>query len=292
MPSNDPAVELEGVTKDFPVGLRGLRLRAVNDLSLRVERGEIYGLLGPNGSGKSTTSKIILGLLEPTAGRCRTFGLPSGRVAARQRIGYLPESPYFYRFLTGRELIRFYGRMGGLAGGRLTARVNEVFAWAGLTGDADRRVGTYSRGMLQRIGLAQVLVHEPELVILDEPTGGLDPCGTAAVTELILKLKAEGRTVLIISHLLSQIEDVCDRIAILDRGRLVFEGAVAELGENSDRLVLVMDKLPGGELADLRTWLAARGRTIESAGPPRVRLDQVFLQAVRRREPNGSTDTK
>ena len=269
------------------MGLRGVRLRAVDDLSLRVERGQIYGLLGPNGSGKSTTNKIILGLLEPTVGRCRTFGIPSGTVEARQQIGYLPEAPYFYRFLTGRELVRFYGRMGGLAGGRLTARVNEVIAWAGLTGDADRRVGTYSRGMLQRVGLAQVLVHQPALVVLDEPTGGLDPCGTAAVTELILKLKAEGRTVLITSHLLSQIEDVCDRIAILERGRLVFEGAVAELGENSDRLVLVMDKLPGDELADLRTWLAARGRTIESAGPPWARLDQVFLQAVRRREPDG-----
>ena len=270
------------MTKDFPAGLRGMRLRAVDNLSLRVDRGQIHGLLGPNGSGKSTTSKIILGLLEPTAGRSRVFGVPSGRVEARQQIGYLPESPYFYRFLTGRELLRFYGRMGGLAGGRLTARVNDVMAWAGLTGAADRRVGTYSRGMLQRIGLAQALVHEPKLGILDEPTGGLDPQGTAAVTELILKLKAEGRTVLITSHLLSQVEDVCDRIAILERGGLIFEGAVAALAEDTDRVVVVMSKLTTDELTALRSWLAERGRRIESAGPPRARLDQFFLKATGR----------
>ena len=260
-----------------------MRLRAVDNLSLRIERGQIYGLLGPNGSGKSTTSKIVLGLLEPTAGRSRVFGQPSARVEVRQQIGYLPESPNFPRFLTGRELLRFYGRMSGLAGGRLTARVDGVMGWAGLTEAADRRVGAYSRGMRQRIGLAQALIHEPELVILDEPTGGLDPQAAAAVTELILKLKAEGRTVLIISHLLSQVEDVCDRIAVLEHGRLVFEGALAELDEESDRLVVVTSRLTSEELAALRSWLAARGRTIESAGPPRARLDRFLLQATRPR---------
>ena len=279
--SSDAALELEGVTRDFAVGWRGLRLRALDRLNLRIERGQVYGLLGPNGSGKSTTLKIILGLLEPTAGRCTVFGIPSDRVEARRMIGYLPESPYFYGYLTGRELVRFYGRMSGLKGARLAARVDEVIAWTGLEAGADRRVETYSKGMLQRIGLAQALVHDPELVILDEPTAGLDPAGVEAVTELILNLKDEGKTVLITSHLLAQIEEVCDRIAILDRGRLIVECAVSDLPP-SDEQMLVVSKLPAGELVELRAWLAARGRTIESVGPPRARLDEIFLQQAAR----------
>lgn len=268
------------MTKDFAVGLRGLRLRAVDGLSLRVERGQVCGLLGPNGSGKSTTIKLILGLLPPTAGRCAVFGIPSDRVEARQHVGYLPESPYFYRYLTARELVRFYGRMCGMSGASLETRVSEVINWAGLGREEDRSVGTFSRGMLQRIGLAQMLVHEPELVILDEPTAGLDPAGTAAVAGLIRKLKGEGKTVLITSHLLGQIEEVCDRIAIMNHGRLILEGALAELAEDSDRQLLTVSKLSDGELTELRAWLAARGRTIEAVGLSRARLDQAFLKAT------------
>lgn len=169
----EAAVELEGLTKDFATGLRGVRLRAVDHLSLRIGGGEVFGLLGPNGSGKSTTIKVILGLLAPTAGACRVFGVPSERVESRVAVGYLPEAPNFYRFLSGRELVAFYGRICGLSGAKLAARVAEVIAWVGLTEAAERRVGTYSKGMLQRIGLAQALVHDPRLVILDEPTAGL-----------------------------------------------------------------------------------------------------------------------
>ena len=222
--------------KDFAVGLRGLRLRAVDHVSLAVRPGEVFGLLGPNGSGKSTTIKLLLGLLEPTAGECTIFGAPSGKVEARRDVGYLPEAPNFYRFLTGRELVTFYGRMCGLAGAALRERVDEVIALVGLAGAADRRVGTYSKGMLQRIGLAQALVHDPRLLILDEPTAGVDPVGSAEISELILALKARGKTVLITSHLLGQIEELCDRVAILDRGRLVAEGRVADLAGDQGRL--------------------------------------------------------
>ena len=277
-----PAIELRGLVKDFAVGLRGVKLRAVDDLSLRVEPGQVYGLLGPNGSGKSTTIKIILGLLEPTAGVCRVCGVPSARVEARLDVGYLPESPYFYRHLTGRELVRFYARICGLSGATLPARVAEVIAWVGLTEAADRRVGTYSKGMRQRIGLAQALVHDPRLVILDEPTAGVDPVGAAAISELILKLKAQGKTVLITSHLLAQIEDICDRVAILDRGRLMLEGTVRDLVGSADRQALIVGKLSSGELGDLRAWLAARGRTLESVEQPRARLDRIFLERVGR----------
>ncbi len=280
-----PAVELRGLVKDFAVGLRGVKLRAVDHLDLRVEAGQVYGLLGPNGSGKSTTIKLLLGLLAPSAGTCAIFGVPSGRVEARREVGYLPEAPYFYRHLTGRELVRFYGKMCGLGGAALEARLAETLAIVGMEDAADRRVGTYSKGMLQRIGLAQTLVHDPRLLILDEPTAGVDPVGSAAIADLILQLKARGKTVLITSHLLGQIEDVCDRVAILDRGKLILEGAVAELIGRSDRQALVVEALPASELAELRAWLAARGRKLEAVETPRARLDRIFLDKVGRREP-------
>ncbi len=278
------AIELRGVTKDFPVGLRGLKLRAVDNLTLDVPAGQVFGLLGPNGSGKSTTIKIILGLLEPTIGECRVVGVPSAQVESRRNVGYLPEAPYFYRYLSGAELVRFYARVCGVPRARLDTRVREVLDWVGLTGAAARRVGTYSKGMLQRVGLAQALVHDPRLVILDEPTAGVDPAGSADISQMILRLKSEGRTVLITSHLLAQIEDVCDRIAILDRGKLILEGAVAELVGRRDRQALIVESLPPAELDELRAWLAARGRALESIEQPRARLDEIFLREVARAE--------
>ena len=274
--------------KDFAVGLRGLRLRAVDHVSLAVRPGEVFGLLGPNGSGKSTTIKLLLGLLEPTAGECTIFGVPSGKVEARRDVGYLPEAPNFYRFLTGRELVMFYGRMCGLVGAALRERVDEMIALVGLAGAADRRVGTYSKGMLQRIGLAQALVHDPRLLILDEPTAGVDPVGSAEISELILALKARGKTVLITSHLLGQIEELCDRVAILDRGRLVAEGRVADLAGAQGRLSFETDALPPEEIAALRAWLESRGRKLEAVVPARRRLEEVFRAHVGR----GPRDTE
>src|SRR5262252_6664460 len=213
-----PAVAVQGLTKIFPVPFHPTRrVIAVNDLSLRIERGEVYGLLGPNGSGKSTTLKIILGLVSPTRGRTEIFGRDSRLVESREAVGFLPENPYFYKYLSGAETLRFFGRLCGLRGAALRNRVNELLDLVGLNKARKRRLGTYSKGMLQRIGLAQALVHDPRLVVLDEPTAGVDPVGAAAMCELILQLKARGKTVLITSHLLGQIEDICDRVAILDR---------------------------------------------------------------------------
>lgn len=283
--ASETALELRGLVKDFAIGLRGVKLRAVDHLDLRVEAGQVYGLLGPNGSGKSTTIKLLLGLLEPTAGEARIFGIDSMRVEARRDVGYLPEAPYFYRHLSGRELVRFYGQMCGMNGDALEARLAEVLALVDMTAAADRRVGTYSKGMLQRIGLAQALIHDPRLLILDEPTAGVDPVGAAAITALILNLKARGKTVLITSHLLGQIEDICDRVAILDQGKLILEGSMTELVGQADRQALVVETLPVAELAELRAWLAARGRTLEAVETPRARLDRVFLDRVTRRHP-------
>ncbi len=277
-----PAIEIRGLTKDFPINLRGLKLRAVDNLTLSVPQGQVFGLLGPNGSGKSTTIKVILGLLEPTIGECRVFGVPSHKVESRRNVGYLPEAPYFYRYLSGYELVRFYARICGVPRDKLDARVREVVEWVGLSGAAERRVGTYSKGMLQRIGLAQALVHDPKLVVLDEPTAGVDPVGSAEMCELIIKLKQQGRTVLITSHLLAQIEDVCDHIAILDRGKLILEGNVTELVGQRDRQALIVDPLPEADLAALKTWLAERGHTLNAVEQPRARLDELFLSKVSR----------
>lgn len=282
------AVRIRGLVKDYAVGLRGVKLRAVDHLDLTVGAGQVYGLLGPNGSGKSTTVKAILGLLEPTAGQCEVFGVSSLRVEARREVGYLPEAPYFYRHLSGRELVRFCARLCGEGGPDLAARVADVIALVGMSAAADRRVGTYSKGMLQRIGLAQALVHDPRLLILDEPTAGVDPVGSAEMADLILQLKARGKTILITSHLLGQIEDICDRVAILDRGRLVIEGAVPELVAAPGRQALVVEELPSEELAALRAWLQERGRTLLAVEPGGRRLEEVFLARVGRRPKEGT----
>jgi ABC-2 type transport system ATP-binding protein len=288
-PTPASAIEITGLTKDFALNLRGIKLRAVDDLTLNVPAGQVYGLLGPNGSGKSTTIKIILGLLDPTVGECKVFGVPSGRVDSRLNVGYLPEAPYFYRYLSGEELVKFYARICGVPKKILKDRVREVIDWVGLSGASHRRVGTYSKGMLQRIGLAQALVHDPRLIILDEPTAGVDPVGSAEISELILKLKKQGKTVLITSHLLAQIEDICDRVAILDKGKLIVEGAVNDLVGLQDRQSLIVDSLPPAELEELRAWLAARGHVLNAVEQPRTRLDQLFLSKVSRPQKTGES---
>ncbi|MGZ5503677.1 MAG: ABC transporter ATP-binding protein, partial [Chthoniobacterales bacterium] len=225
----EPAVAVTGLTKVFPLHFQRKSIVAVRDLSLSVAPGQVYGLLGPNGSGKSTTLKIILGLVSPTRGQAKIFGRDSSRVASREAVGFLPESPYFPKYLTAQETLHFYGKLCGLRGHDLKKRAAELLELVGLTSAKDRRLGGFSKGMLQRIGLAQALVHEPRLVVLDEPTAGVDPAGSREIRNLILDLKRRGITVLLSSHLLEQGQEVCDRIGILANGVLVREGAVDEL---------------------------------------------------------------
>jgi ABC-2 type transport system ATP-binding protein len=277
------------LTKDFPIGLRGVKVRALDHLDLTVRSNEVFGLLGPNGSGKSTAIKLVLGLLEPTSGSSRIFGCPSRTVRSRVDVGYLPEAPYFYRHLTGRELVAFFARICGMKGRGVRERVEEVIAWVGMAGAADRRVGTYSKGMLQRIGLAQAMVHDPGLLILDEPTAGVDPIGAAEIGELIVRLRGEGKTILLCSHLLAQVEGVCDRIAILDRGRLVLAGAVRDLVSDKDQVAAILEGFPEVARGDLEGWVARLGARVVSIEPRRNRLDEVFLRHVRG-GPAGSPD--
>lgn len=275
-----PAVEISRLTKDFRIGVRGVKLRAVDDVSFSVAPGEIFGLLGPNGSGKSTTLKIMLGLFRPTSGTCRLFGWESTDAAARRDVGFLPEAPYFYGWLSGRELVRFYAKLAGVPAKRLDAAVEEALEITGMTAAASRRVKTYSKGMLQRIGVAQAIVHDPRLVILDEPTAGIDPIGSAEIGECILGMKRRGKTVLLCSHLLGQVENICDRIAIMDKGRLVVAGTLDAVLTRRDRTTLTLSGAEGlseTDFAELRAFLRSRGVEIESVAHPRMSLEKFFV---------------
>lgn len=284
-----PAIRIQNLTKDFAVGMRGMKLRAVDDLCLEVGDNEIFGLLGPNGSGKSTTIKIILGLLEASTGTCEIYGRPSKLVDARRSVGFLPEAPYFYRYLTGRELVRYYARICMVPRVEIDAAVDSVIKLVGMTEAANRRVGTYSKGMLQRIGLAQSLVHDPQLVILDEPTAGVDPLGSAAIAEIVRELKRRGKTILLSSHLLAQIEGLCDRVAILHRGKLVREGRVDDLVEEKDAESLVVQGLSAEGRAAVEAEIKAQGGRLARVEKPRLSLDAYFLKEVHERENEHAT---
>lgn len=280
-------VQIEHLTKIFPVPLRRERVVAVQDLSLRVEKGEVYGLLGPNGSGKSTTLKILLGLVTATRGTTRVFGEPSNSVRSRRDVGFLPENPYFYKFLTGSETVRFFGKLSGMSGDALHARVQELLELVGLKDAAARRVGSYSKGMLQRIGLAQALVQDPGLLVLDEPTAGVDPVGSREIRDLILELKARGKTVLLCSHLLSQVQEVCDRVGILARGRLIREGRVNDLLAVSNRNEMVVENATPERLAQLNQAAERLGLRVVSSGRAQTTLENLFLDAI---DPSQSPD--
>lgn len=280
-------VEIEHLTKVFRVPMRRDRVVAVRDLSLRVEPGEVYGLLGPNGSGKSTTLKVVLGLVPATRGETRVFGEDSRFVRSRKDVGFLPENPYFYKFLTGTETVRFFGKLSGLSGASLESRVVELLQLVGLTEAAGRRVGAYSKGMLQRIGLAQALVQDPGLLVLDEPTAGVDPVGSREIRDLILALKARGKTILLCSHLLSQVQEICDRVGILARGTLVREGRVEDLLSVRDRTEMVFTGASPEKMASLQAAAEKLGMNVVSTGRPQTTLEHLFLEAI---SPDESAD--
>jgi ABC-2 type transport system ATP-binding protein len=283
----DLAVEIKNLVKQFRPAGRKEPLLAVDRVSIRIAPGEVYGLIGPNGSGKSTTMKALLGLVQPDAGVCRIFGNDSMRVDSRQDVGFLPENPYFYKHLSGSETLRFYGKLCGLRGSKLDARVKDLLALVDLTEAGNRRLGGYSKGMLQRIGLAQALIQEPRLVILDEPTAGVDPVGSRQIRDLILDLKQRGITVFLCSHLLEQVQEVCDRVGIIFRGRMVKEGPIDELLAVEDQTEIVLRDASPELVAKVRELVAAdAGAELLRAGRPKTTLERLFLQeTVDRREP-------
>jgi ABC-2 type transport system ATP-binding protein len=276
----EPAVQVTGLTKVFPIPFRGQKLVAVRDLDLRVEPGEVYGLLGPNGSGKSTTLKIILGLISPTQGRTTIFGRESTLVESRAAVGFLPENPYFYKYLTGEETLVFFGKLCGMQGSRLKKRIDELLDLVGLNNARDRRLGTYSKGMLQRIGLAQALVNKPRLVVLDEPTAGVDPAGSREIRDLIVDLKAQGITVLLSSHLLAQAQEMCDRVGILANGLLVREGRLTDLIAIENQTELVVENASERLIAEIEELAAKSQAKLVARRGSTTTLERLFLEAT------------
>jgi ABC-2 type transport system ATP-binding protein len=305
-----PAIQTEELTKDYAVGFwRKRPRRALDRLTLTVEAGEIFGFLGPNGAGKTTTLKLLMQLIFPTSGRASILGLPIGSVALKRRVGYLPENPYFYDHLTAEELLDYFARLFGYAPAERRARVARLLDQVGL--EAERRLALrkYSKGMLQRVGLAQAILNDPEVVFLDEPMSGLDPLGRRDVRALVLELRARGATVFFSSHILSDAEALCDRVAVLARGRLAGQGRVADimafdvkgwevilsdnepelLGRLSDQVSKVTQiadrrfslEVPGA-VAPHRVLaeLAASGAKLVSVNPIRETLEDYFVRSI------------
>lgn len=251
-----PAIQTVGLRKEYG------RKVALHDLTLEVQPGEVFGFLGPNGAGKTTAVKILLGLVRPTAGQARLFGRPVDDPAVRRRVGYLPENFRFQDWLTGAELLDFHGRLAGLSVEQRRAGIPKVLCQVGLADRADDRLRGYSKGMTQRIGLAQAILHRPSLVLLDEPTSALDPIGRREVRDLIRSLRAEGVAVFLNSHLLGEVELVCDRVAIVDRGRVVRAGPLADLLGAASELRLTVDRVD----PDLHTLLDGHARVLAVDG--------------------------
>jgi ABC-2 type transport system ATP-binding protein len=308
MSAAPPIVRIQDIVKDFRPGL-GLRSRRVlHGISFSVREGEIFGFVGPNGAGKTTTLKILMGLIRPSAGAASILGHDVGETSFRRHVGFLPENPYFYDFLTGREILGFYARLSGVPRAGMRARVDTLLEWVGLGSAADARLRTYSKGMLQRIGIAQALVHDPSVVFLDEPMSGLDPIGRKEVRDLILRLRSEGKTVFMSTHILSDVEMVCDRVAIIVRGRIRFEGATHEfLAGGEPEADVVLARLSPEVAASLEEQFRARlrgvddrielrvaeklvnpllhaaiaaGAEVVSVTPHRMSLESIFLSAV------------
>ena len=279
--SDQTVVSTVGLTKVFRDFWQRARVRAVNDLDLTVQSGEIFGLLGPNGSGKSTTIKMILGLLHPTRGRISVFNRPPDDVRVKNRIGYLPEESYLYRFLNARETLDYYGTLFKLHRRERSRRTDELLEMVGLRSAARRPVGEYSKGMARRIGLAQALINDPDLLILDEPTSGLDPIGAKLVKDIILRLGREHRkTILLSSHLLADVEEVCARVTILFGGQQRVQGDIEEVLSRDDKIQITCDRLSEETLAEMATVAEKReGKTLD-IGRPRERLESLFLRIV------------
>src|ERR1041384_72994 len=274
------AIRTENLTKKYALGWRRGKLLALDRLNLNVREGEVYGLLGPDGAGKSTPLKLILDLVSPTDGAVWIFDTPANKVVSRLHVRFLPENPYFYRYLKGGETIALYRRVCGITGAPRQKRVEDLLDLVGLQHARDRRLAGYSKGMLQRIGLASALVHDPKLLLLDEPTAGGDPVGSKNIRHLVHRLKEMGKTVLLSSHLLAQVQDVCDRIGVLNLGRMILEGQVDQLISDQRRLSITVQDLPEVARAKVEDYVRTVGGKIVSVEHPQTTLEHLFLDAV------------
>jgi ABC-2 type transport system ATP-binding protein len=301
-------VLVDDLVKDVRPGFGLRKKRILDGISFRVREREIFGFIGPNGAGKTTALKVLMGLIRATSGKASILGHDVSETTFRRQIGFLPEQPYFHDFLTGREILRFYAKLSGVSQGRRERRVTELLELVGLSASGNTRLRSYSKGMLQRIGVAQALVHDPQVVFLDEPMSGLDPVGRKEVRDIILRLRAEGKTVFMNTHILSDVEMVCDRVAIIVSGRIRYEGAIDEfLHAGEPKADLVFANLPGEAATHLEDHFGAQlrghgerielriaekdssevlrvaldaGAEVISATPHRVSLESIFLSTV------------
>ena len=275
-----PAVEALNLTKIYRDFWRRPKVKAVDNIGFEIMPGEIFGLLGPNGSGKSSTLKMTLGLLNPTAGSISVLGASPTDVRTKERIGYMPEESFLYRHLTARETLDFFARLFDIGAAERKNRIDELLEMVGLTHASHRYVGEFSKGMARRIGLAQALINDPDLIILDEPTSGLDPMGCRQVKDLILKLAERGKTILLASHLLADVEDVCHRIAILYNGRIQAHGGIKQLLEKRNELTLTVGALPPEALKKVLAVIREQTGKEAAVGRPARELEQFFLDVV------------
>ncbi len=280
----DTVIETRSLSKVYRDFWGRQKVRALKALDLEIRRGEIFGLLGPNGSGKTTTIKLLLGLLFPTSGQALVFGKDATEVTKNERIGYLPEESYLYRFLNAEETLDFYGKLFDMPAEVRRQRVGRLIEMVGLTGAKRRQLKEYSKGMTRRIGLAQALINDPELVLLDEPTSGLDPIGTRDMKDLILNLKKQGKTVVMCSHLLADVQDVCDRIGILYQGELKELGRVDSLLKLRDETDIRATGLSEAAVEEVKEVIERHGGTVKFVGNPTTTLEDLFLHIIAQSE--------
>lgn len=280
-PTGDVVIETRSLSKVFRDFWGRPKVRALNALDLQIRRGEIFGLLGPNGSGKSTTIKLLLGLLFPSSGQALVFNKDATDVAKNERIGYLPEESYLYKFLNAEETLDFYARLFNMTPEVRKERIEQLIQLVGIQHARRRQLREYSKGMTRRIGLAQALINDPELILLDEPTSGLDPIGTREMKDLILKLRDQGKTVLMCSHLLPDVQDVCDRIAILHQGELKELGAVSELLTDQNVTQIKARGLSPAAEAEIRAVIAKHHGELLKVDHPTLSLEELFLNIVK-----------
>lgn len=279
--SGEVVIETRSLSKDYRDFWGRPKVHALKALDMEVRRGEIFGLLGPNGSGKSTTIKLLLGLLFPTSGYALVFGKDATDVNKNERIGYLPEESYLYKFLNAEETLDFYGRLFDMPASTRKQRINDLIKMVGLEKAKRRQLKEYSKGMTRRVGLAQALINDPELILLDEPTSGLDPIGTREMKDLILALRDQGKTILMCSHLLADVQDVCDRIAILHQGELKELGRVDELLAVQNVTQMRASGLSKEAEAEIRAVVAKHGGELLDLDNPTISLEDLFLRIVR-----------
>jgi len=281
---SDVVVETRNLTKVYRDFWGRQKVRALKALDLEVRRGEIFGLLGPNGSGKTTTMKLLLGLLFPTSGQALVFNQDATNVAKNERLGYLPEESYLYRFLNAEETLDFYGRLFSIPSKVRRTRTADLIDMVGLTWAKRRPLKEYSKGMTRRIGLAQALINDPDLILLDEPTTGLDPIGTREMKDMILRLRDQGKTVLMCSHLLADVQDICDRIAILYQGELKELGRVDSLLKVRDATEILAEGLDAEAQEEIKEVIQRHGGKLLSMDNPTTTLDEFFLKIIRESE--------